>query len=195
MKIAYLSPTNVQIRLDRGEEMGTVIPVLTAFGDQVTVEIVIAPADPPPASASRLATEEEAVDPDQPIPLFVKDDDGMTAAPGPDPAPALPVVQALRAKKRPGEVYVTDIESQVLRLLRQHPEGLTSPQIAKLLDITVSKASVTVWRLRAERPTKDTTTPLVTKVTDGRHLVTALGKGLRLIVVKRPNYDNAKVGW
>lgn len=195
MKIAYLSPTNVQIRLDRGEEVGALDSLLPAFGSEVTVEIIIAAADPPPASASRLTAEEEAVAPGDTLPLFVKDDDGMTAAPGPDPAPALPVVQALKAKKRPSEVYVTDIESQVIRLLRQHPEGLTSPQIAKLLDTTVSKASVTVWRLRAERPTKDTTTPLVTKVTDGRHLVTALGKGLRLIVVKRPNYDNAKLGW
>ena len=189
MKIAYNGPTNVRIEMEHGEEMTAVAPVLKAFGTQITVEIVIAPADPPPASALRLPTEEEAVDPDRAIALFVKDD-GMTTGPG-VPVPALPRLKT----KRPSEVYVTDIESQVLRLLRQHPVGLTSPQIAEYLDVTVSKASVTVWRLRVERPARDTTTPLVTKVTDGRHLVTALGKSLRLVVVKRPNFDNTRIGW
>ena len=194
MKIAYTGPTSVRIQMERGEEMSAVGQVLQAFDRQVTVEIVIAPADPPPASALRMPTEEEDVDPHQEMALFVKDD-GMTTGPG-MPVPALAKITVGPAKaKRPNEVYVTEVESQVLRLLRQHPDGLTSSQIATLLDMTVSKASVTVWRLRTERPGKDTTTPLVTKVTDGRHRVTALGKNLKLIVVKRPNFDNVKLGW
>lgn len=143
-----------------------------------------------PQPESRLTSEEEAVDPDQEIVLAVKDNGGMTAAPGPK-MPASPKTR----RPRPHEVYVTDIEGQVLRLLRQHPDGLNSNQIARLLGVTVSKASITAWRLRAERPSMDTTTPLVTKVTDGRHRVTALGEKLRLIVVKRPKPENDRIGW
>lgn len=161
-------PNGVTIHLEDGENIDAVLPLLRA-------------ADPAPA---RLAAE-ETVAPGDTISLFVKEEE--TAVVERQPSKPKP--------KRPTEVYVTDIENQVIRLLRQHPEGLTSPQIAQLLNITVSKASVTVWRLRAERPTKDTTTPLVTKVTDGRHLITTLGKNLKLIVVKRPNHENLRVGW
>lgn len=171
-------PNGLTIHCESVEEFQTVLPLLR-------------PGDPDPAP--RMASEEEAVRPGDTLSLFVKDEE-MTAAPAP--------VQddrdddALRSRtRRPTEVYVTDIENRVLRLLRQHPEGLTSPQIARHLDVTVSKASVTAWRLRAERPFRDTTTPLVTKVTDGRHRITPLGRSLRLIVVKRPNHDNAKLGW
>ena len=55
-------PNGITIHLDSGEEIAAVLPMLR-------------PGDPAPAP--RATTEEEAVDPGQTIPLFVKD--GVTA--------------------------------------------------------------------------------------------------------------------
>lgn len=124
MKIAYLSPTNVQIRLERGEEMHAVTDLLPAFGEQVTVEIIVAPADPPPASASRLASEEESVNSGDTLPLFVRDD-GMTAAPAPAPRERQPRSWS----KRIGVVYVTQTMLDIVNLLKDNPQGLSTREM------------------------------------------------------------------
>jgi hypothetical protein len=186
MKISYTSPTSVRIEMEHGEEMTAIGPMLAAFGKQVTIEFVVSPADPPPVSAFRLGTEEEAVQPDGELALFVKDD-GMTAAPG----PAMPKPKP----KRPSTVYLTAQEAEALRLLRQHEDGLTTPAIARIIGKSVDNTAAMMWRLRTQRPGPDTTTPLVTKISGGRFRVTALGKNLKLIITKRPNSENRKQGW
>lgn len=146
---------------------------------------------PDPAPEPRPTTEEEAVDPDQEIVLVVKDGDGMTAAPGPEVPPA-PLPPAKR--KRPTSVYVTESEAQAIRLLRQHPEGLTSAQIALIIgkshDITVQVMS----KLRASRPYKGISTPLVTRI-GRKYLVTTLGRHITLKTTDRPTYFNRQLGW
>lgn len=137
-----------------------------------------------------LLPDEEVIDPDQEIVLVVKDGDGMTAAPGPEVPPAkLPP-----KRKRPTSVYVTESEAQAIRRLRQHPEGLTSAQIAPILgkshDITVQVMS----KLRASRPYKGISTPLVTRI-GRKYLVTTLGRHITLKTTDRPTYFNRQLGW
>lgn len=177
MKIDYVSATIVRIHLEHGEEMAPLMPVLSAFGDQVTVEIVIAPLDAEPV-----------IEDDTPA-LFSTN--GMSSAPGPE----VPETPKPAPRRRPTSVYVTEEEDASVRLLRQHPEGLTAAQIGKVIGKPNNSTAVILWRLRTKRPSNDTTLPLVTKVSNGRHRVTALGSKINLKISGRPNYENRKLGW
>lgn len=168
MKIDYANPTLVKIRLEHGNDITSLIPVLSAFSDRVTVEIVIAPVKPTASSTN-----------------------GMSSAPGPE----VPETPKPANRRKPTSVYVTEEEASSLRLLRQHPEGMTAAQIGKVIGKPTNTTSVILWRLRTKRPSNDTTLPLVAKVSNGRHRVTTLGSNIRLKISGRPNYENRKLGW
>ena len=149
-------------------ERGEEIPMLSVFSEQVTVEIVIAPLEPTVFSTN-----------------------GMSSAPGPE----VPETPKPANRRRPTSVFVTEEEAASVRLLRQHPEGMTAAQIGKAIGKPSNSTAMILWRLRTKRPSNDTTLPLVTKVSNGRHRVTALGSKINLKISGRPNYENRKLGW
>lgn len=155
--------------LDGVEEIRTVLPMLQASGVLAEDEVKVTAAE---AVVGHLHS-------------FVK--------PAPEaPAPEAP---APKRKSRPTSVYLTEEEAQVLRLLRQHSDGLTSTEIAKIIGKPLNATSALLWRLRVHRPYEDTTTPLIIRVSSGKNRVTALGEGLKIMTARRPNYENFKLGW
>jgi hypothetical protein len=159
-------PNGMTIHLEGGEEIAAVVPWLM-------------PGDPAPAP--RATTEEEAIDPGQEISLF-------TIREMEEAAPAA-------RRRRPTSVHLTDEEAQALRHLRENPEGITTAALAQTLGKAVNVTAAIVWRLRTKRPSTDTTTPLVNKVSNGRHRVTALGRSVKIMVTERPALENRKLGW
>lgn len=107
-------PNGITIHLEDGENIDAVLPLLR-------------PGDPTP----RLTAEEEAVDPGQTIPLFVKND-GLTAAPAPLVSDALktrmPRTTATLVR-RIGTVYVTRAGHDIVELLRRNPDGLSTREM------------------------------------------------------------------
>lgn len=94
-------PNGVTIHLDDGESIEAVLPLLR------------------PGDATPIAGD-EIIDVDQPIPLFVRDDEDATA---PDPAPARERVPRPWSK-RIGVVFVTPTMLDLVRVLRSHPQGM-----------------------------------------------------------------------
>jgi hypothetical protein len=120
-------------------------------------------------------------------------------APSPPAEPTLPGLflpePAATVNRRPRSVYLTENEVQIMRVIRQFPDGISSPDIAHLLDAQVSHTSFNVFQLRTKRPSADTTDPLVVKVSGGRFKATALGMRLKLLVAGRPMAANRELGW
>jgi len=98
-------------------------------------------------------------------------------------------------RARPRQMYVTDIEATVMRVLKQFPDGITAEEIAALLDREVQQISSALWRLRTQRPFKGSLDVLLVKSSNDRFLATPLGMKVKLLVSLRPNYVNPGAGW
>lgn len=118
MKISYPTPTSVRIEMEHGEEMAAAAKMIAEFGTQVTVELVL-PADPPPASASRLLGAEETIAEVEPVSAYVKPS-------------ASHVPRRKMALEKIGPVYATAKQTVIIDLLRANPDGLCTRQMAEL---------------------------------------------------------------
>jgi hypothetical protein len=168
------------IVLENIDEMPSALAMLPMFDEQATVEIVqtnYVPSVTPPIPV-----------PPIPEPIVVSRPESIV----PEKTDA---VVAPTTKVRPKSVYVTEFEMNIMRVMRQFPDGITSPEIATLLDAQINHVSAHLWRLRTQRPYADTVDPLVVKVKNKRFKVTPLGMRLKLLVSSRPNYPNLVLGW
>ena len=114
------------------------------------------------------------------------------------PAPvALPEPEqaATASRVRPRSMYVTEIEATVMRVVRQFPEGITSQDIADLLERDVQQVMSALWRLGSQRPTKDSVDRLLVRISCNRVRATPLGAKVKLLTSQRPNYVNPGLGW
>lgn len=175
--ITLTHPDGTVTRLSGVEELPAVMPLIVS--GVVTVSVVGQVATAP-----------------LPVPAFVPAQrlvrqfiEGMEIPGG----PAAPGATPRRSRSR--SVYLTESEADILRVMRQFPDGITTPEIATLLDVQVNHVSAHLWRLRTQRPYADTTDPLVVKVKDKRFRVTPLGMRLKLLVATRPMAHNHKLGW
>jgi len=167
--ITLTHPDGTVTRLSGVDELPAVMPLIV--GGVVTVSVVEQVATAPAPA---------------PVQQFIE---GMEV-PG---TPAAP--EASPRRSRPKSVYLTDSEADILRVIRRFPDGITTPEIATLLDVQVNHVSAHLWRLRTQRPYADTTDPLVVKVKDKRFRVTPLGVRLKLLVATRPMAHNHELGW
>jgi hypothetical protein len=92
-------------------------------------------------------------------------------------------------------MYVTEIEAVVMRVVRQFPEGITSQDIADLLDRDVQQVMSALYRLSSQRPFKDSADRLLVRISGNRVRATALGAKVKLLTSQRPNYVNPGLGW
>lgn len=94
------------------------------------------------------------------------------------------------AGRWPDLLYLTTEMEEVVHLLRQYPEGLTSEEIGIGLGIDKSIASGRVNRLRD-------CTPLVELIPDGKYRLNVIGSDLTLRFERavNPSPKNKKLGW
>lgn len=175
-KIITLTYANGTVtELSGVEELTAVMPLIVSgvatvsVRDQVVATAPTAPVVAAPAAAAAL--------PEPTIPGLVV------------PAPTT------AARGRPRSVYVTENEVNIMRVLRQFPDGISTPDIAHLLDTDGNHTAANMFQLRTKRPYPDTTDPLVVKVSGGRFKATPLGMRLKLIVTDRPMAANRDLGW
>lgn len=175
-KIITLTYANGTVtELSGVEELTAVMPLIVSGVATVSVRdqvVATAPAAPVVAAPAAVAALPEPTIPGLLVPA------PMTAARG-----------------RPRSVYVTENEVNIMRVLRQFPDGISTPDIAHLLDTDVNHTAAHMFQLRTKRPYPDTTHPLVVKVSGGRFKATPLGMRLKLIVTERPMAANRDLGW
>lgn len=106
-----------------------------------------------------------------------------------------PEQTAPASRVRPRSMYVTEIEATVMRVVRQFPEGITSQDIADLLERDVQQVMSALWRLGSQRPTKDSVDRLLVRISGNRVRATPLGAKVKLLTSQRPNYVNPGLGW
>lgn len=165
-------------------------PVMSMImGEQATARVKAAPVPTMPLAAPAPPTPMIEGEPDEDD----GDGDEAEAAAGMLPM-AIPAPKPPR-RRRPGTVHLTERECRVLAVVREHPNGITSAAVAGILSMPVSQVSLAMWNLRAMRPSKDTETPLLSKISFGRHRATELGMSVRVVVSKQPARDNRKTGW
>jgi hypothetical protein len=119
------------------------------------------------------------------------------------PAPATPTLPGLEldeqpkpvSRARPRSVYLTEHEVNIMRVLRQFPDGISSSDIAELLDVDHNHTAANVSQLRTKRPYVDTADPLLVPVGGRRFKVTPFGMRVRMIVTRRPMKANREIGW
>jgi hypothetical protein len=102
---------------------------------------------------------------------------------------------ATASRVRPKSMYVTEIEAVVMRVVRQFPEGITSQDIADLLDRDVQQVMSALYRLSSQRPFRDSADRLLVRISGNRVRATALGAKVKLLTSQRPNYVNPGLGW
>jgi hypothetical protein len=158
-------PNGVTVEITGGEEIAAALPAVAGLAG--LAEQVTAPETIP-----------------TPVPATV-----MPSPPAPTPIAATP------HRARPKQMYVTDIEATVMRVLKQFPDGITAGDIAALLDLKVEQVNSTLWRLRTQRPFKGSLDVLLVKSSNDRFLATPLGMKVKLLVSLRPNYVNPGAGW
>lgn len=170
------------VYLEAGEDISAVLPILQQVNDEsehreISTDILnLRPQPAPePNKPSILSPAPRILSPEPRVP---------TETPNPK-----------NSRSDRSSVFVTEDEARIIRLLRQHPEGMTSRQVADRIGLPLNVTSQIIWRLRTQRPARDTTTPLSVKITAGRHLLTPLGKNLKLLIAARPAYENRNIGW
>lgn len=119
-------------------------------------------------------------------------------APNHDTSPTPTILDAddePQSSHRPGSVYVTEVEYVALMMMREFPEGITSKDVAKLMEVTHSTASSAMWRLAHKRPIEDSKYPLARKISGGRWRCTPLGAKIKVLTAARPDGRNHGLGW
>jgi hypothetical protein len=182
-KIITLTYANGTVtELSGVEELTAVMPLIVSGVATVSVRDQVAAAAPEPAAVA---------------PVVVAVAPAVHAAPLPDPTiPGLLVpAPTTVTRSRPRSVYVTENEINIMRVLRQFPDGITSAEVAELLDADPNHTSANISQLRTKRPYKDAGDPLVVPVTGGKFKVTVFGMRVKLIVAGRPMKPNRDIGW
>ena len=165
MKITF--PNGVMVEINGVEEITAALPAVAGLANQT------------PSPETTLFPLPEKVTVRRPAPVDL-----------PEPEKIAPT-----SRVRPKSMYVTEIEATVMRVVRQFPEGITSQDIADLLERDVQQVMSALWRLGSQRPTKDSVDRLLVRISGNRVRATQLGAKVKLLTSQRPNYVNPGLGW
>lgn len=102
-----------------------------------------------------------------------------------------------RHKRQPSKCYLTQREYETISVLLQHPEGITSEDVATLLGVTHSAASSTINRIRNVRGHANHPDLLINRMVGGLFVVSPLGQRLTYIPVSKRQAPalNRQLGW
>lgn len=168
MRIIF--PNGVTVEINGVEEIAAAMPAVAALANQV----------PSPVTTLFPMPETITVHRTEPI------------APQPEVAEPSPVTIN---RVRPKSMYVTDVEAAVMRVVRQFPEGITAQEVADLLDRDFSQVMSALWRIRTQRPFRDSPDALLVKISNNRVRATPMGAKIKILTSQRPNYVNPDLGW
>lgn len=170
--IKITTAEGITIELANVDQLSSVMPLLTGATVRVDVPPIPAPAKAEPRPEA-------------------------TAAPRPTrhEKDATPAHLFDVASDLPDHVFLSERESRVLNVVRAFKDGITTPEVAELLNMTVSQTGLVMWNLRTTRPVKDTTNPLIQKISNGRFRCTDLGATVQVRIDRRPMPRNRAIHW